>query len=180
MPRRRSRLEGHPLLLVESVGGAQWIYGDFRTAIEMASRVFQISEGAMQSAREAGVTGNVQRRLREMATYSAPYTHPDFNRRFKGYGLEVRNGVVMCVGALEARKETTTASTGTVEVKVFARAERCYQCAGTMKDVFYDECGPCSGAGCSICEDGFVQVRRWCVAKGREDGKLCCDFISAA
>jgi hypothetical protein len=173
-----SRLDVHHLLLVEYAWGVQWIYGDFRATIAMASRVFQISEGAMQSAREAGVTGNVQRRLREMATYSAPYTHPDFNRRFKGYGLDVRNGVVMSVGALEARTVKSAGGRRRVEVKVFARAERCDRCAGTMKEVFYDECGPCSGTGCSVCDDGFVQVRRWCLAKGREDGKLCCDFIS--
>jgi hypothetical protein len=63
----------------------------------MQFREFDISPVVFEQARALGMYGNVQDRLKDMARRSAPFTHPEGNRRFEGYILMIREGVILAI-----------------------------------------------------------------------------------
>ena len=50
-------------------------------------REVTISPAAKRAARQAGICGNIEARLRRMARRSAPVTHDAGNRRFREFVL---------------------------------------------------------------------------------------------
>lgn len=63
----------------------------------MAFREFEVSSSALDQARALGMFGDVPGRLKRMAQQSAPFTHPDGNRRYESYILKVAGGVVEAI-----------------------------------------------------------------------------------
>lgn len=63
-------------------------------------RLFRVSPEAVQHAKEIGIGGVRIKRLQRMAERSAPFTHPDGNRRFDDFVLLVRDKQIMGVNRL--------------------------------------------------------------------------------
>jgi len=60
-------------------------------------REFEVSDELVERAREMGLFGNVRGRIKKMAHYSTPYTHPRGNRRFGEFVLTVGGGRVVSI-----------------------------------------------------------------------------------
>lgn len=58
---------------------------------------YKVSDDALKQARTLGMFGNVRARLAKMAKLSAPFTHPDANRRYEGYLLSIKDDVLVAV-----------------------------------------------------------------------------------
>jgi hypothetical protein len=57
-------------------------------------RDVEIDPIVIVQARQVGLIGNVERRVRRMAKYSAPITHQEGNRRYESFILRIEKGVV--------------------------------------------------------------------------------------
>jgi hypothetical protein len=55
---------------------------------------FELAPEVVHQARQAGIIGNVERRVRRMAKFAAPFRHPHGNRRYESFILRVEKGVV--------------------------------------------------------------------------------------
>ena len=60
----------------------------------------------MDQARELGIFGNRETLVRKMARHSAPFTHPDGNRRYEGFILRVEDGMVVNICKHETSHES--------------------------------------------------------------------------
>lgn len=58
-------------------------------------RQFTVSDRAFAKGEALGIDGDVEARIARMARRSAPYTHPDGNRRFEGFLLTVDGDTVV-------------------------------------------------------------------------------------
>lgn len=65
------------------------------------TREFTATPEALARAKEAGVYGNVQKRLQRMAARSAPFTHPAGNRRFQSFVLRIAGDQIIDVSRLD-------------------------------------------------------------------------------
>ncbi len=63
-------------------------------------RLYRVSEEAQRQAREIGIGGAVVKRLQRMGMRSAPFTHPEGNRRFDDFVLLVQNKQIVGVNRL--------------------------------------------------------------------------------
>lgn len=73
---------------------------------------YQVTEDAVRQARALGMWGNIANRLKKMAQESAPFTHPDANRRFEGYIMKIDRGMVVSVQRFES---SVSGDTGRVD-----------------------------------------------------------------
>ena len=69
-------------------------------------REYTVTDEAVVAARRAGVEGDVRARVSRMARRSAPFAHPDGNKRFRRYVLRVEGQTVTNVALVEG--ETVT------------------------------------------------------------------------
>ncbi len=63
-------------------------------------RLYRVSDQALRQAREIGIGGAVVKRLQRMGMRSAPYTHPDGNRRFDDFVLSVQGKEIVGVNRI--------------------------------------------------------------------------------
>lgn len=66
----------------------------------MAFREFEVTPQAIEQARQAGVCGDVAKRVARMARRAAPLTSDLGNRRFDDYALTISDGKVLGVQRL--------------------------------------------------------------------------------
>jgi len=67
----------------------------------MRPREYRVSDAALQRARQAGLTGDLEKRLSRMALRSAPFTSDVGNRRFDDFVLKVDGDIVLDVQRFE-------------------------------------------------------------------------------
>jgi hypothetical protein len=63
-------------------------------------RLYRVSHEAVKQARELGLGGDLVRRLQRMAMRSAPFTHPEGNRRFDTFVLRVTDNEVVSINRI--------------------------------------------------------------------------------
>jgi hypothetical protein len=63
-------------------------------------RLYDVSEIAVQQAKELGLGGDLIKRLQRMAMRSAPFTHPEGNRRFDAFVLQVSDSTVVAINRI--------------------------------------------------------------------------------
>ena len=66
----------------------------------MNFRQYEATQQAVSEARNAGVFGETEKRLKRMARRAAPVTHPAGNRRYLDFVLLVKDGIVSGVTRL--------------------------------------------------------------------------------
>lgn len=66
----------------------------------MRFREFEVTPGAVASARAIGLCGDIPKRLARMARRAAPITHDRGNWRFDDFVLEIEKGKVLAVSRL--------------------------------------------------------------------------------
>ena len=64
-------------------------------------RKFEVSQEAIDDAKRLSLFGDVEKRIARMATRSAPFTHPDGNRRFLNFVFRIEDGCILSCSTLD-------------------------------------------------------------------------------
>ena len=134
----------------------------------MAFRDFVVTEVAVRQARKLGLRGNLRWHIGDMAKRAAQITHPDGNRRFHGFVLEVVDRQVRSIVYVPSLDHEFLQAD-----RIYPQARSCQFCRGRMVRVSYEEHEPCDGSGCGGCEGGLVRVERRCKAARTRDMLMC-------
>lgn len=67
----------------------------------MRFRQFAVTQEAVAKGRQAGLCGDVEKRISRMARWSAPFTHSRGNRRFQEFVLAIVAGTVVDITRLD-------------------------------------------------------------------------------
>jgi hypothetical protein len=60
-------------------------------------RDYDVDPVVLAQARQLGLIGNVEKRVKRMARHSAPITHKEGNRRYESFILRIDKGVVRSI-----------------------------------------------------------------------------------
>ena len=67
-------------------------------------REITITDDVLNQARSLGMYGAVASRLKKMARLAAPFKHPDGNRRFEGWVLNVVDGTLKAISKYDPER----------------------------------------------------------------------------
>jgi DnaJ-class molecular chaperone len=79
--------------------------------------------------------------LFRLIKFSVPYSHPNYNRRYKNLGMYIEDRIIHELGDLDVEGE----------LDIFQDAMKCVTCHGTCHTVDVLTCVDCQGQGCSTC-----------------------------
>ena len=128
----------------------------------MSSLSFDILPKVKDQARELGMFGNIDLRLQHMVKHSAPFTHPDGNRRYEGYVMNIEDHTLVSIQHLEPCRNPTNGNRPTIK----ARSIDCSICGGTEMVEVYEEN-----------DQGDQQMSLRPCVRAQTNGDQTCDLI---